>query len=102
MPEVAVEESKHRFQLLLQRVLSVFARPEQPLVLFLDDLQWVDRATLDLLRYVLGMGARHILVIGAYRDNEVQAAHPLLATLEDIRRAGATVSSIVLGPLPDL
>ena len=100
VPEVSIEEAKHRFQLLVQRVLSVFARPEHPLVLFLDDLQWVDRATLDLARYLIDTGARHLLLLGAYRDNEVPAAHPLLRTVDDIRKSGAAVHTIVLGALP--
>ena len=97
--EVSVEEAKHRFQLLIQRVLSVFARAEHPFVLFLDDLQWADRATLDLLRYILSAGVRHLLLIGAYRDNEVCADHPLLRMLEEARKSNAALSSIVLGPL---
>lgn len=100
VPEVSVEEAKHRFQLLMQRVLSVFAREEHPLVLFLDDLQWVDRATLDLLRYLTSTGVRHVLLVGAYRDNEVPGAHPLLRTVEEIRKTGAHVHTVTLGALP--
>ncbi|MET0791676.1 MAG: AAA family ATPase, partial [Polyangiaceae bacterium] len=99
VPDVSVEEAKHRFQLLIQRVLSVFARAEHPLVLFLDDLQWADRGTLDLLRYVLSAGVRHLLLVGAYRDNEVSADHPLLRMLEELRKSAAALHAIVLGPL---
>ena len=61
---------------MLTRLISVFATPEHPLALFLDDLQWLDTATLDLLEDVLTRGdLRHLMLIGAYRDNEV-APHP--------------------------
>src|SRR5262249_45104486 len=80
--------------------IGVFARPEHPLALFLDDLQWLDAATLDLLEDLLTQtDVRHVLLIGAYRDNEVTAAHPLQRTLEAIRHAGARVQEIVLAPL---
>src|SRR5262249_20332942 len=84
-----------------RRLLGVFARPEHPLALFLDDLQWLDAATLDLLQNLLIQGqARHVLLIGAYRDNEVTSGHPLLRRLEEIRSAYATrVQEIVLSPL---
>ncbi len=98
--EVSTEEAKHRFQLLVQRVLAVFARPEHPLVLFFDDLQWADRATLELLRHILDTGTSHLLLVGAFRENEVDAAHPLTRTVEDIRKSGAVVQSIVIGALP--
>jgi PAS domain S-box-containing protein len=98
--EVSIEEAKHRFQLLVQRVLAVFARPEHPLVLFFDDLQWADRATLELLRHILDTGISHLLLVGAFRENEVDAAHPLTRTVEDIRKSGAVVQSIVIGALP--
>jgi PAS domain S-box-containing protein len=100
VPDVSVEEAKHRFQLLLQRVFSVIARPEHPLVLFLDDLQWADRASLDVLRYLLETGIQYLLLIGAYRDNEVLPAHPLVGMLEALRKSGAAVHTIVLGALP--
>ena len=73
---------------------------EHPLALFLDDLQWLDAATLDLLEHlVTHPEVRHLLLVGAYRDNEVGPAHPLTRTLEAIREAGARVQEIVLAPL---
>ena len=78
----------------------MFARPEHPLALFLDDLQWLDAATLDLLEDLLTQpDVQHLMLIGAYRDNEVNAAHPLMRKLEAIRKAGANVQEIVLAPL---
>ncbi len=74
---------------MFRRFIGVFARPEHPLALFLDDLQWLDAATLDLLEDVLTRSdLRHLLLIGAYRDNEVDAAHPLTRKLTAIREAG--------------
>src|ERR1700756_3973043 len=72
--------------LVVRRFIGVFARPEHPLVLFLDDLQWLDAATLDLLEDLLTQAdVQHLLLIGAYRDNEVDAAHPLRRKLEAIK-----------------
>ena len=94
------QDAKNRFQMVFRRFLGVFAREEHPLALFLDDLQWLDAATLDLLEHlVTHPEVRHLLLVGAYRDNEVGPAHPLLRTLEAIREAGARVEEIVLAPL---
>ena len=94
------QDAKNRFQMVFRRFLGVFARPEHPLALFLDDLQWLDAATLDLLERLLTHSeVRHLLLVGAYRDNEVGPAHPLMRTLEAIREAGARVQEIVLAPL---
>ena len=98
--DLSPQDAQRRFQAVLRRFIGVFARPEHPLALFLDDLQWLDAATLDLLEDLLTQGdIRHLLLIGAYRDNEVDAAHPLMRKLDAIRRAGATVQDIVLAPL---
>ena len=89
-----------RFQLVVRRFVSVFARPEHPLVLFLDDLQWLDTATMDLLQdFLTQSDVQHLLLIGAYRDNEITPAHPLIRKLEAIQRVGGTVHEISLSPL---
>ena len=100
VPDLPPHEAQNRFQMVFRRFLAVFARKEHPLVLFFDDLQWLDSATLDLLEHLITHSeVRHLLLVGAYRDNEVGAAHPLLRTLESIRKAGARVQEIVLAPL---
>ena len=100
VPELPPQEAQRRFQLVFRRFIGVFARPEHPLALFLDDLQWLDAATLDLLEDLLTSNdLQHLLLIGAYRDNEVNATHPLVRKLDAIRQAGAGVQDIVLTPL---
>jgi PAS domain S-box-containing protein len=100
VPELPPQDAQNRFQLVFRRFISVFARPEHPLALFLDDLQWLDAATLDLLNHLVTHSeVRHLLLVGAYRDNEVSPSHPLLRTLDAIRKAGARVQEIVLAPL---
>ena len=100
VPELPPQDAQRRFQLVFRRFLGVFARPEHPLALFLDDLQWLDAATLDLLEdWLTRPDLRHLLLIGAYRDNEVEAAHPLRRKLGAIRQAAAPVQEITLGPL---
>jgi PAS domain S-box-containing protein len=102
-PTVAVlspVDAELRFQTVFQRFVGVFARAEHPLVIFVDDLQWLDPATLTLIEYLLlHPDTRHLLLIGAYRDNEVDSAHPLMLKLEALRRAGARLDQIVLDPL---
>jgi PAS domain S-box-containing protein len=100
VPEVPARDAQGRFELVFRRFLGVFARPEHPLALFLDDLQWLDAATLDLLEHLMTQTeVQHFLLIGAYRDNEVTSVHPLMRKLEAIRKAGAFVQEIFLAPL---
>jgi predicted ATPase len=99
VPDLPLEAAQNRFQMVFVRFLAVFTRAEHPLALFLDDLQWLDTATLELLkRLIIEPDVRHLLLVGAYRDNEVSPSHPLVRTLEKIRRAGAVVEGIVLAP----
>src|SRR6202035_5615736 len=89
-----------RFQLVFRRFIGVCAHQDHPLALFLDDLQWLDAATLDLLEDLLTQSdMKHLMLIGAYRDNEVDGAHPLTRKLDAIRQAGALVQEIRLAPL---
>jgi PAS domain S-box-containing protein len=100
VPELPPQEAQGRFQLVFRRFIGVFARPEHPLALFLDDLQWLDIATLDLLEDLLTRtDLQHLLLIGAYRDNEVSATHPLMRKLDAIRQGGGFLQDIVLTPL---
>src|SRR6266540_2419602 len=87
VPELPLSEAKNRFHVVFGRFLGVFAHEEHPLTLFLDDLQWVDAASLELLVEILtSPETRHLLAVGAYRENEVTPAHPLLIALARMRR----------------
>jgi PAS domain S-box-containing protein len=98
--DLSPQDTQRRFQFVFRRFVGVFAKPEHPLALFLDDLQWLDAATLELLESLLTQSdVQHLMVIGAYRDNEVDSGHPLLRRLQAIREAGASVQDIVLAPL---
>ncbi|GLR84122.1 AAA family ATPase [Bradyrhizobium iriomotense] len=89
VPELPPQDAQRRFQLVFRQFIGVFARPEHPLALFLDDLQWLDAATLDLVEDLLNRSdLRNLLLVGAFRDNEVTAAHPLMRKLETIRATG--------------
>ncbi|MCU1339069.1 MAG: hypothetical protein JWO19_4650, partial [Bryobacterales bacterium] len=100
VPDLPPRDARNRFQLVFRRFLSAFARPEHPLALFLDDLQWLDAATLELLeRLITHPDVRHLMLVGAYRDNEVSSSHPLMRTLGAIRNSGARMQEIVLAPL---
>src|SRR6202035_3009774 len=99
-PRLEPQHEQSRFQLVFRRFIGVFARPEHPLALFLDDLQWLDAATLDLLEDLLTRSdLRYLMLIGAYRDNEVDAVHPLRRKLETIKSTGGNVAEITLAPL---
>jgi PAS domain S-box-containing protein len=94
------QQAQRRFLLVFRRFIGVFAKAEHPLALFLDDLQWIDAATLDLLEDLLtSSDVQHLLLVGAYRSNEVNDAHPLTGKLQAIRSAGGRIDEITLAPL---
>ncbi len=101
--ELSGTAAQNRFNLLLAKFLQVFTSKEHPLVMFLDDLQWADSASLNLLKLLM-QDAGYLLILGAYRDNEVSPVHPFILTVDEIVKTGATVNIITLPPLrePDM
>ncbi|MEG4209581.1 AAA family ATPase [Microcoleus sp. S13_B4] len=101
LPDLPPAEQRNRFNLVFQKFINIFTQPEHPLVIFLDDLQWADGASLELIQLLMTVADRkYLFFIGAYRDNEVSSAHPLIHTLENIEKAKATtINKIFLTPL---
>ena len=100
VPDLPPQHAKARFQMVFRRFVGVFARAEHPLALFVDDLQWLDAATLDFLEDLLTQpDVHHLMLIGAYRDNEIDSDHPLRRKLDSIRTGGTQIHEIVLAPL---
>jgi PAS domain S-box-containing protein len=97
VPDLAPRDAQNRFQSVFCRFLGVFARSDQPLVLFLDDLQWVDAATLELIeRLATDPQVRNVVLVCAYREREVGDSHPMLPKLEAIRHAKGRIRRIPL------
>jgi predicted ATPase/signal transduction histidine kinase len=93
-------ESENRFNLVFQKFITVFTKKEHPLVIFLDDLQWTDSASLKLLqRLITSDNSQYFLVVGAYRDNEISSIHPLIRILDEIKKDGIKVNLINLQAL---
>ncbi|BAY28182.1 serine/threonine protein kinase with two-component sensor domain [Nostoc carneum NIES-2107] len=100
--ELSGNAAQNRFNLLFQKFVRVLATKEHPLVIFLDDLQWADSASLNLMQLLMNESANeYLLLIGAYRDNEVSAAHPLMLTLAEIIKFQGTINTVTLAPLND-
>jgi predicted ATPase/serine phosphatase RsbU (regulator of sigma subunit)/tRNA A-37 threonylcarbamoyl transferase component Bud32 len=98
--ELPPAEAQHRLNLIFQAFVQVFTRKEHPLVIFLDDLQWADSATLKLIKLlVTDPDTRYLFFIGTYRSNEVDGAHPVMKTIKEIEKAGAAIRNISLKPL---
>ncbi|MCW5313411.1 AAA family ATPase [Nostoc sp. KVJ3] len=93
--------AQNRFNLLFQKFTQVFTTAEHPLVMFLDDLQWADSASLNLIQLLMA-DTSHLLLIGAYRDNEINPAHPLILTLSEIQKTNTTINTIILAPLSQI
>ncbi|AVH62116.1 trifunctional serine/threonine-protein kinase/ATP-binding protein/sensor histidine kinase [Nostoc sp. 'Peltigera membranacea cyanobiont' N6] len=99
-PELGGSAALNRFNLLFSKFIALFATQQHPLVMFLDDLQWADSASLSLMQVLMSQSEMgYLLLIGAYRDNEVFPAHPLMLTLEEMKKDSATISTLILAPL---
>jgi predicted ATPase/signal transduction histidine kinase len=96
--ELSGNAAQNRFNLLFQKFLQVFTSKEHPLVMFLDDLQWSDSASLNLLKLLM-QDTGYLLILGAYRDNEVSPVHSFSLTVNEIAKTGAAVKTITLPPL---
>jgi serine/threonine protein kinase len=96
--ELSGNAAQNRFNLQLQKFIQVFATSEHPLVIFLDDLQWADLSSLKLMQLLM-QDARYLLMLGAYRDNEVSPVHPLMMTISEMIKTGLTVNTITLKAL---
>ncbi|AVH67648.1 AAA family ATPase [Nostoc sp. 'Peltigera membranacea cyanobiont' N6] len=96
--ELSGTAARNRFNLLFQKFTQVFATEAHPLVMFLDDLQWADLASLMLMQLLMA-DTGYLFLIGAYRDNEVNPTHPLILALNDIQKTQAIINTITLAPL---
>ena len=98
--ELSGTAAQNRFNLLFSKFIQVFTTKEHPLVIFLDDLQWADSASLKLLQLLMAeTNSSYLLLIGAYRDNEVNPTHPLMLTLSEMAKVGVSLNTITLEPL---
>ncbi|MCP4132855.1 MAG: AAA family ATPase [bacterium] len=94
------EQARNRFNMVFQNFVRLFAAEDSPLVIFIDDLQWAGLPSLHLIeQFMTGMDTKHMLIIGAYRDNEIDESHPLTTLLQTLRKAECAISSITLKPL---
>ncbi|MEM7713130.1 MAG: serine/threonine-protein kinase PknK, partial [Cyanobacteria bacterium P01_A01_bin.68] len=96
--ELSGVAAQNRFNLLFQKFIQVFTTKEHPLVIFLDDLQWADSASLTLVKLLMN-DSGYLMMLGAYRDNEVSPAHPFILTVEELNKAETIVNTITLAPL---
>lgn len=94
--ELGATERQNRFNQVFCAFVSVFTQKQHPLVIFLDDLQWADIASLKLMQRLMTNNSQYLLLIAAYRDNEVSPTHPFILTVEEIQKTGATVNQIAL------
>ncbi|NET07365.1 MAG: AAA family ATPase [Symploca sp. SIO2B6] len=97
---VGLLESANRFNRVFQQFINVFCKPEHPLVIFLDDLQWADAASLKLMQLIsTDDSSQYLFIIGAYRNNEVTSSHKLFQTIDKVYETGTVINNIVVEPL---
>lgn len=100
-PDLPSLAGENRLYELFQSFLDCLSYREHPLIIFLDDLQWADHATLKLLEMLLDDQSKltHLLFIGAYRSNEVDSGHPLHLTFSRIAEKNTAVRDLHLAPI---
>jgi predicted ATPase/signal transduction histidine kinase/CheY-like chemotaxis protein len=97
---VGPTEAQNRFNLFFLNFVNVLCDKEHPFILFIDDLQWVDSGSLNLLKSILlDDEIKHLFIIGAYRDNEVDSSHPFMIAVSELQKANAIINTIELANL---
>ncbi|MEM9004770.1 MAG: serine/threonine-protein kinase PknK, partial [Cyanobacteria bacterium P01_F01_bin.86] len=100
IPELSGIAAQNRFNLLFRKFIQLFTTSKHPLVIFLDDLQWADSASLSLFKLLIDEAENgYLLILGAYRDNEVFPNHPLVLTLDELKKKTAALQTLTLEPL---
>ena len=102
VPTLGPAENVNRFNYVFENFINTFASEDHPLAIFLDDLQWADAASLNLIEMFITVKSEYLYLIGAYRDNEVDPAHPLTHTMEEIKKSGAEIETILLERLKEI
>jgi predicted ATPase/serine phosphatase RsbU (regulator of sigma subunit)/tRNA A-37 threonylcarbamoyl transferase component Bud32 len=98
--QVGSTETQNRFQLFFLKFIKALCDKEHPFILFIDDLQWVDSASLSLLKSImLDDEIHHLLIIGAYRDNEVDSSHSFMMTVDELEKDNVIINTIFLANL---
>mgnify|MGYP001119764554 CR=1 FL=1 len=100
LEQIGGQEAQNRFNYVMQNFVKAITTPEHPLIIFIDDLQWADLASLNLLKTLVTDNENtHLLCVGAYRDNEVSATHPLVNTLKEIEEETHNINHLSIGNL---
>lgn len=100
IPELGTQESLNRFNYIFMNFLMAIAHKNHPVIIFFDDLQWIDTPSLKLLEMALTNGnINYLHIIGAYRDNEVSEEHPLRAAIESIKKSSISVETMTINNL---
>ncbi len=100
IPVLTPEQSQKRFNIVFKNFIRVFATKEHPLVLFFDDIQWADYASLLFIKSIItDPDINYLLLIGSYRDTDVSSSHPLMLIIDQIKKEGAVVNSLSVPPL---
>ena len=102
VPELGGIESQNRFNYVFQNFIKAIAREEHPLVVFMDDLQWIDAASMSLIIILLtDPDLSYFLIIGAYRNNEVDATHPLMMGVSELQKGNINLNQLTLENLKE-